>query len=92
MAGRQAKSDFLMAAIFATAIVALPVWQRVSGRWSKRGGYVAGITFWAGVQMVIITVGPSTAFHPLLALYVMAGIGVSAAHVLPWAMIQDAIE
>ena len=92
VARREAQSDLFMAAIFVTAIVALPVWQWVSGRWSKRGGYVAGVAFWAGVQLVLITVGPSTATYAILALCVMAGIGVAAAHVLPWAMIPDAIE
>ena len=92
VARREAQSDLFMASIFVTAIVALPVWQWVSGRWSKRGGYVAGVAFWAGVQLVLITVGPLVPMPVLVILCVMAGIGVSAAHVLPWAILPDAIE
>jgi GPH family glycoside/pentoside/hexuronide:cation symporter len=92
VAQREAQSDLVMAAIFVTAIVTLPVWQWVSGRWDKRRAYVAGIAFWAVVQLAIITIGPSTGIGIILALCVLAGVGVAAAHVIPWAMIPDTIE
>ncbi|MGD2165304.1 MAG: glycoside-pentoside-hexuronide (GPH):cation symporter, partial [Anaerolineae bacterium] len=89
---REAQNDVVMATIFVTAAVALPVWEWVSRRWSKRWAYVGGIAFWAVVQIVMITLSPTTGLIPILALCVLAGIGVSAAHVLPWAIIPDAIE
>jgi GPH family glycoside/pentoside/hexuronide:cation symporter len=89
---REAQNDLIMATIFVTAIVALPAWEWISRRWSKRWAYVGGIAFWAVVQIVLITLGPSTGLPLLLFMCVLAGIGVSAAHVLPWAMIPDAIE
>jgi GPH family glycoside/pentoside/hexuronide:cation symporter len=92
VAQREPQSDVLMAAIFVTAIVALPLWQWVSGRWNKRQAYIAGIAFWAAVQLAIITINPATGMPLILTLCVLAGIGVSAAHVIPWAMIPDAIE
>ena len=51
-----------------------------------------GIAFWAVVQLVLITLNASTAFALLLLISVLAGIGVGAAHVLPWSIIPDAIE
>jgi len=92
IAQREAESDLIMAAIFVTAIFALPFWEWASRRWSKRWAYVAGIAFWAVVQLVLITVSASTGITFVLLLCVLAGIGVAAAHVLPWAMIPDAIE
>lgn len=92
VAQREAQSDILMAAIFVTAIATLPLWQWVSGRWSKHRAYIAGIAFWAVVQLAIITIGPSTSVALILTLCVLAGVGVAAAHVIPWAMIPDAIE
>jgi len=92
VAQREAQSDVLMATIFVTAIAALPIWQWISGRWGKRQAYVAGIAFWAVVQLALITIGPASGMPLILALCVLAGIGVSAAHVIPWAMIPDAIE
>ncbi len=90
--GREAQSDLIMGTIFVTAILALPFWEWASRRWSKRWAYVAGIAFWAVVQLVLITVNSSTGIELILFLCFLAGIGVAAAHVLPWAMIPDAIE
>lgn len=42
--------------------------------------------------MVLILMSPETPFWLILILCVMAGIGVSAAQVLPWAILPDAIE
>jgi len=89
---REAQNDLVMAAIFITAVLALPIWTFISQRRSKRWAYVGGIAFWAVVQIGMITLGPGTDLVVLLVMCVLAGIGVSAAHVLPWAIIPDAIE
>jgi GPH family glycoside/pentoside/hexuronide:cation symporter len=92
VAAREAQSELIMAAVFVTAIVVLPVWNWISGRASKRRAYIGGIAFWAVVQMALVTVTAQTGLGVILLLCVLAGIGVSAAHVLPWAIIPDAIE
>jgi len=89
---REAESDLVMATIFVTGIVALPVWEWASRRWNKRWAYVAGIGFWAAVQIVLVTLNAATPLPVILFLCVLAGIGVAAAHVLPWSIIPDAIE
>lgn len=89
---QEAQSDLIMALIFGTGIVALPLWQWASRRLNKRLAYVIGIAFWAAVQIVLASLSPTTGLPVLLGLCVLAGIGVSAAHVLPWAIIPDAIE
>ena len=90
--GRGSDSDLIMAVIFVTAMFALPIWEVVSRRWSKVWAYIIGVAFWAAVQIVLVLVSPTTGLAPILALCVLAGIGVAAVHVLPWAMIPDAIE
>lgn len=85
-------SEILMAMIFVTAILALPIWEYASRKLNKRLAYAFGVGFWAIVQMILISVGPSVSKPMIYFLCVMAGIGVSAAHVLPWAIIPDAIE
>jgi GPH family glycoside/pentoside/hexuronide:cation symporter len=89
---REGESDLIMGVIFVTAILALPLWQWVARRWGKRWAYVAGVAFWAAMQIVLVTVTASTALPIILTLCFLAGIGVAAAHVLPWAIIPDAIE
>lgn len=89
---REGQSELIMATIFVTAIFSLPLWEWTSRRWGKRHAYVAGISFWAVVQMVLITLSPASPLSLLLGLCVLAGVGVGAAHVLPWSIIPDAIE
>jgi GPH family glycoside/pentoside/hexuronide:cation symporter len=88
----EAMSDLIMAMIFVTAIIALPFWEYASRKLNKRMAYAFGVAFWAIVQMILITVGASVSKPVIYFLCVMAGIGVSAAHVLPWSIIPDAIE
>jgi GPH family glycoside/pentoside/hexuronide:cation symporter len=90
--GREADSDLIMATIFIVAIIALPFWEWTSRKLNKRLAYAAGVAFWAVVQVVIITMNPSSPLILILFLCGLAGIGVGAAHVLPWSIIPDAIE
>lgn len=89
---RQSQNIIIMISIFVTAIFALPIWNWVSKNWNKRLAYIIGVAFWAVVMMVLVMMTPETPFWLILVLCVMAGIGVSAAQVLPWAIIPDAIE
>jgi GPH family glycoside/pentoside/hexuronide:cation symporter len=89
---REAQSDVIMGLIFITAIIALPFWEWASRHKSKQWAYIVGIAFWALMQLVLITVDASTGLPAIYFLCVMAGIGVSAAHVLPWSLIPDAVE
>ena len=89
---REPQSDLIMGTIFITAILALPLWEWASRHWNKNRAYVSGIAFWAIVQIVLITLNPSSGIYLILSLCILAGIGVGAAHVLPWAIIPDAIE
>ena len=90
--GREADSVLIMATIFIVAIFALPFWEWTSRKLNKRLAYAAGIAFWAVVQVVLITMNASSPLSLILFLCGLAGIGVGAAHVLPWSIIPDAIE
>jgi GPH family glycoside/pentoside/hexuronide:cation symporter len=81
-----------MAVIFITAICALPLWSWISRRWSKRHAYMGGIAFWATVQLVLITLSASTGTSFIVIICILSGIGIGAAHVLPWAILPDAVE
>lgn len=89
---REAQSDLIMGIIFVTAIVLLPFWEWTSRHWNKRFAYAAGVAFWAVVMIGLITLNAGTPFWLIIVLCALAGIGVSSAHVLPWAIIPDAIE
>ena len=89
---REPQSDLIMGAIFVTAILVLPLWDWLSRKFNKRYAYVLGIGFWAVVQVALIFTTAATPLVWILTLCILAGVGVSAAHVLPWAIIPDAIE
>lgn len=89
---REAQSDLIMATIFVVALVALPLWQWISRRLNKRLAYIAGIAFLMGVLLCLAALSPATSLALLLVLCMLAGVGVAAAHVLPWSIIPDAIE
>jgi GPH family glycoside/pentoside/hexuronide:cation symporter len=88
----EAESDIIMATIFVVAIVALPLWVWISNRLNKRWAYISGISFLAAVLLVLSSLTPETGFPFIIGLSVLAGIGMSAMHVLPWAILPDAIE
>jgi glycoside/pentoside/hexuronide:cation symporter, GPH family len=86
------QSDLIMGVIFVTAIFSLPLWNWMSKKWNKRGAYIVGVAFWAAVQLALITLGPGSSLAAIMALCVLAGIGVGSAHVLPWSILPDAVE
>ena len=85
-------SDLLMVMIFVTAIITLPIWEYASRRWNKRTAYAIGVAFWAVVQLLLISLNPSSSMVFVISLCILAGIGVAAAHVLPWSILPDAVE
>lgn len=89
---REAQSDIILGTIFITAVISLPAWTFLSKRFGKRNAFIGGVVFWGIVQLVIVSLSPSTPFPILMTLCAFAGVGVGAAHVLPWAILPDAIE
>jgi glycoside/pentoside/hexuronide:cation symporter, GPH family len=89
---RESQSDLIMATIFIVAMCALPLWLWISSHLNKRWAYIIGISFLAVVLMVLASLNPQTGMPLIMTLCVLAGIGVSAMHVMPWAIIPDAIE
>ena len=85
----------LESAVFAllllTATAVLPFWSWLAHRLGKHVAYIIGMVFWAGVQLGIFLVRPEQ-ITLVLWMAFLAGLSVSAAHVLPDAMFPDVIE
>jgi GPH family glycoside/pentoside/hexuronide:cation symporter len=81
----------VFALLLVTATIALPFWLWLSHRLGKHIAYIIGMVFWAGVQMGIFLVQPGQVSLVLWMAF-LAGISVSAAHILPDAMFPDVIE
>jgi GPH family glycoside/pentoside/hexuronide:cation symporter len=78
--------------VFIMALLTLPFWEKISRRFDKRLAYIAGMAFLIVVMLTLIIVNPGWGLTVVLLLAALAGIGVGAMHVLPWAIIPDAIE
>jgi len=89
---RESQSDMILGTIFVVALAALPLWAWISRHLNKRWAYIIGIAFLAVVLMILASLSPETGMPLIMTLCVLAGIGVSAMHVMPWAIIPDAIE
>ena len=87
----EAQFPVVLLLIFGTAALVLPLWVRVAGRWSKRAAYVAGLGFLA-VILTGVAFLTENVKHLVYPMAVLAGIGVSAAHVVPWSILPDVVE
>ncbi len=81
----------VFALLLVTAVIALPFWLWLSHKLGKHVAYIIGMVFWAGVQIGIFLVQPEQVTLVLWMAF-LAGLSVSAAHVLPDAMFPDVIE
>lgn len=74
-----------------TAIFALPLWNWISKKLSKRAAYIIGISYWIVIQLFIFTIQPGQVGRTLIIAF-LAGLAVSNAHVIPEAMFPDVID
>lgn len=88
---REAASQPVLFAVFAVAALCLPLWVRISARIGKKNAYIAGLGYLAAVLLAAIFLPPGRPGLVYL-LAVAAGVGISAAHVIPYSIIPDAVE
>jgi glycoside/pentoside/hexuronide:cation symporter, GPH family len=77
--------------LFIVAVICVPFWAWLARTTSKRTAYIAGMSFWAVIQFLLLLIRPGQV-DLILGLTVLAGISVSTAHVLPDAIFPDVIE
>ena len=88
-----AEADFTkyVAVLQVTAAACLILWTRASARIGKRMTYVAGISFWIVALVLLWFVQPGQQAW-IYGIAFLAGIGLSAAYLIPWSMLPDTIE
>ncbi|HET9588625.1 MAG TPA: MFS transporter, partial [Anaerolineales bacterium] len=77
--------------LMSVCILFVPFWSWLSRVRNKREAYVLGMTLWVSVALLVYTIQPGQTGY-LLLIAALAGIGVSAAYVLPDSMFADVIE
>jgi glycoside/pentoside/hexuronide:cation symporter, GPH family len=87
----QSDSPKIMIGVQGAALVMLPVWNLASQKVGKKAVYFMGTGFWIISQagLFLLQPGQTTALYFLA---VMAGVGVSTAYLVPWAMLPDVVD
>jgi len=77
--------------LMSVCILFIPFWLWLAHRRNKREAYMLGMIFWVTIQLLVFRQAPGDMGF-LLLLAALAGIGVSAAYVLPDSIFPDVIE
>jgi len=77
--------------LMVVCILCVPFWLWLAKTRNKREAYLLGMAFWVVVQAMIFTIQPGDTDY-LLLIGALAGIGVSAAYILPDSILPDVIE
>ena len=77
--------------MMSVCILFVPFWLWFAKRYNKIKAYIAGMTVWIAVEIMVFTIQPGEVAY-LLFLAALAGIGVSAAYILPDSILPDVIE
>ncbi|MFN8598485.1 MAG: glycoside-pentoside-hexuronide (GPH):cation symporter [Anaerolineae bacterium] len=83
--------DVIFALIFGVAVLALPLWVWLAERWNKPRAYQVGMVFLACV-LIGLSFMPAGQATLVFIVAALAGVGVSAAHAIPLAILPDTIE
>jgi GPH family glycoside/pentoside/hexuronide:cation symporter len=83
--------EIILGLVQGSALVCIPVVVWLSGKMGKQRAYIVGLVWWAAV-MVALAFLPQQARTVAYILAGLAGLGIAAAHVIPWSMVPDVIE
>ncbi|MDD4493413.1 MAG: MFS transporter [Eubacteriales bacterium] len=87
----EASSEIILGLLFIVATVFLPFWVWFSKKYGKKQAYIFGLGLFVLALLMIsfLNKGMEAATYTLAT---FAGIGLSAAHVIPYSIIPDCIE
>lgn len=89
--GGMAIESVLFGLFLGTVVLALPLWWYLANRLNKHTAFVIGMSVWLVAQLLFFTVKPGQRDYAIF-LAILAGIGVSTAHVLPDSLFPDVME
>jgi glycoside/pentoside/hexuronide:cation symporter, GPH family len=83
--------DLMLGLVQLSALICIPIMVFMSNRMGKTQAYLIGVGWWV---IVMITLGflPQNTILPTYILAATAGLGIAAAHVVPWSIIPDVID
>lgn len=83
----------VLGTLFGVAILAFPLWNALSFRLGKRLALSLGLALLSATLVLLVGLARPGGFSTLLfAVTGLAGVGLSAVMMLPWAMLPDVVE
>lgn len=79
------------ALLFVTAVLCMPFWVYMSSRLGKRPVFIAGMVIFGGA-LLLMYFAAGYGMAAIIALLVIAGVGLSTVYLSPWSMIPDTVE
>jgi GPH family glycoside/pentoside/hexuronide:cation symporter len=83
--------EIVLGLVQGAALLCVPAVVWLAGRWGKQRAYIVGVAWWALVMLSLAFL-PSADRTAVYLLPLLAGLGIAAAHVIPWSIIPDVIE
>ncbi|MFW6120080.1 MAG: MFS transporter [Petrotogales bacterium] len=89
---RKNEIGILIGLLFLSSIAFLPLWVKISGKLEKRRAYQVGMLELICCLLLIAFFGDILNDVWLYVMVIITGFGVSAAHILPFSILPDAVE
>ncbi len=89
--GAEEKLTLIILVLMLVIGLFIPVWRLLARRWSKGFAYGIGLTV-AAVALLFTYLLPQGSVTGMFVIVAVAGFGLSAHWVLPWAMLPDVVE
>jgi GPH family glycoside/pentoside/hexuronide:cation symporter len=83
--------DIMLGMVQLSALICIPIMVLMSNRMGKTQAYLVGVGWWV-VVMLVLGFLPQGTILPTYILAATAGLGIAAAHVVPWSIIPDVID
>lgn len=83
--------DYLIAGVQLVAFICIPIIVKLSSKTGKIKAYIMGMVWWTAVILSLAFL-PSTAGNIVFLIAAMAGMGIAAAHLIPWSIIPNVVD
>lgn len=87
------QQSIVLALLFGTAMLSLPFWAYLAGKWGKKQALAIGLAILAIATILLVSFSQPASLSPyLLVMTFITGMGLSAVILFPWAMLPDVVE
>jgi len=87
----ESQTSVLLGLVFVTAVVFLPFWNWVCSRLGKKTSYILSSLLMILVFLSLLFLPQDDRFWVYILCF-FGGVGISAAHIIPWSILPDVIE